>query len=544
MEENKEPKPKINGYPDFLKECENKENNHEPNNKNKDSNLPYNEEKKEVKSLGTSIKNELNVILKKKEYKSKTLSENDHIIIEYDNKNLNDQRRKRKKICLIGNKRSSADDFALKKEDISQLSDEINMAKDFEIIDQILKNYIEFSNNISESIYNYILNFTTEKNMISNYIHNKDILEKNLKEIILLSQENDIKKEKIMNKIETILLKEKDSNNLEFFNMFNMKLKELLLIYINDGANKFNNFKLKTLKDNTNYSGKEKEQIKKMLLNYINSPKESASNNSFNELAIFQTSSNLIPLSYNEIIENDEIKNVVSIKKNKRQNITKKEMNKEKEEEQKFSNTKTKDKTDENSGCRLENLVRITVKQIYLFIFKTIEKLLAKNNKKIQKVLIYSYITGNSTEIYKKFFEKKIIDILTPTHKEKKINGKLKEDILDNNNNLDELEIVKELLNMEFLDIINIFLKDETLNFKNGTSIKINIFEYTELDDEIKTKKYKKMKKEEILMKREKIKNQNDKIKKNIEEIKKKLKEIAESEGRLRKEKKSIAKSH
>jgi len=418
------------------------------------------------------------------------------------------------------------------------------MAKDFEIIDQILKNYIEFSNNISESIYNYILNFTTEKNMISNYIHNKDILEKNLKEIILLSQENDIKKEKIMNKIETILLKEKDSNNLEFFNMFNMKLKELLLIYINDGANKFNNFKLKTLKDNTNYSGKEKEQIKKMLLNYINSPKESASNNSFNELAIFQTSSNLIPLSYNEIIENDEIKNVVSIKKNKRQNITKKEMNKEKEEEQKFSNTKTKDKTDENSGCRLENLVRITVKQIYLFIFKTIEKLLAKNNKKIQKVLIYSYITGNSTEIYKKFFEKKIIDILTPTHKEKKINGKLKEDILDNNNNLDELEIVKELLNMEFLDIINIFLKDETLNFKNGTSIKINIFEYTELDDEIKTKKYKKMKKEEILMKREKIKNQNDKIKKNIEEIKKKLKEIAESEGRLRKEKKSIAKSH
>jgi len=544
MEENKEPKPKINGYPDFLKECENKENNHEPNNKNKDSNLPYNEEKKEVKSLGTSIKNELNVILKKKEYKSKTLSENDHIIIEYDNKNLNDQRRKRKKKCLIGNKRSSADDFALKKEDISQLSDEINMAKDFEIIDQILKNYIEFSNNISESIYNYILNFTTEKNMISNYIHNKDILEKNLKEIILLSQENDIKKEKIMNKIETILLKEKDSNNLEFFNMFNMKLKELLLIYINDGANKFNNFKLKTLKDNTNYSGKEKEQIKKMLLNYINSPKESASNNSFNELAIFQTSSNLIPLSYNEIIENDEIKNVVSIKKNKRQNITKKEMNKEKEEEQKFSNTKTKDKTDENSGCRLENLVRITVKQIYLFIFKTIEKLLAKNNKKIQKVLIYSYITGNSTEIYKKFFEKKIIDILTPTHKEKKINGKLKEDILDNNNNLDELEIVKELLNMEFLDIINIFLKDETLNFKNGTSIKINIFEYTELDDEIKTKKYKKMKKEEILMKREKIKNQNDKIKKNIEEIKKKLKEIAESEGRLRKEKKSIAKSH
>ena len=544
MEENKEPKPKINGYPDFLKECENNENNHEPNNKDKNGNFPHNEEQKDVKSLGTNPKNELIVILEKNDYKSKTLSENAHTIIEYGKKNLNDQRRKRKEICLIGNKRSSADNIALKKEDIFKLSDEINMAKDFnEIMDQIPKNIIEFLNDISES-FDHPLNFTTEKNMISNYMHNKDILEKNLKEIILLSQENDIKKENIMNKIETILLKEKDSNNLEFFNMFNMKLKELLLIYINDRANKFNNFKLKTLKDNTNYSGKEKEQIKKKLLNYINSPKESSSNNSFNKLAIFQTSSNLISLSNNEVIENDEIKNVISIKKNKRQNITKKEMNQEKEEEQKFSNTKTKDKTDENCGCRLENLVRITVKQIYLFVFKTIEKLLAKNNKKIQKVLIYSYITGNSAKKYKKFFEKKIIDILTLTHKGKKINGKLEEDILEGNNNLDELEIVKELLNMIFLDIINIFLKDETLNFKNGTSIKINIFEYTELDDEIKTKKYKKMKKEEILMKREKIKNQNDKIKKNIEEIKKKLKEIAESKGRLRKEKKSIAKSH
>ena len=87
-------------------------------------------------------------------------------------------------------------------------------------------------------------------------------------------------------------------------------------------------------------------------------------------MAIFQTSSNLISLSNNEVIENDEIKNVISIKKNKRQNIIKKEMNQEKEEEQKFSNTKTKDKTDENRGCRLENLVRMTVKQIYLFVFK------------------------------------------------------------------------------------------------------------------------------------------------------------------------------
>ena len=543
MEENKEPKPKINGYPDFLKECENNENNHEPNNKDKNGNLPHNEEQKDVKSLGTNTKNELIVILEKNDYKSKTLSENAHTIIEYANKTLNEQKRKRKEICLIGNKRSSADDIALKKEDIFQLSDEINMSKDFnEIMGQIPKNIIEFFNNKSES-FDYLLNFTTEKNIISNYMHNKDILEKNLKEIILLSQESDIKKENILNKIETILLKEKDSNNLEFFNKINMKLKELLLIYINDRDNKFNNFKLKTLKDNTNYSGKEKEEIKKIILNYINSPKESASNNSFNKLAIFQTSSNLIPLSNNEVIENDEIKNVISIKKNKRQNNSKIEMNQEKDEEQKFSNMETKDKTDENRGCRLENLVRITVKQIYLFVFKTIEKLLAKNNKKIQKVLIYSYITGNSAQLYKNFFKNKIIDILTTTHKGKKINGKLKEDILDNNNNLDELEIVKELLNMTFLDIINIFLKDETLNFKNGTSIKINIFEYTESDDEIITKKYKKMEKE-ILMKREKIKNQNDKIKKNIEEIKKKLKEIAESEGRLRKEKKSIAKSH
>ena len=250
-----------------------------------------------------------------------------------------------------------------------------------------------------------------------------------------------------------------------------MKLKDLLLIYVNNRVNKFNDIKLKTLKDNTNYSEKEKEQIKKVFLNYINYPKETTSNNSDNKFDIPQPPENSIPLSNNDVLENGDIINAVSIEKNKSQNIAKREVNQEKDEEQKFSEMKTKDKTDENRGFKLEILVEKKKKKIFYFVFNKIEELLTSINRKFKKVNIYSKIQNNSTEEYKAFFDKTITDIL----KEEKENEELIQKILDDKNNSDKLENVKELLNMRFLDIFNKYIKEVTFNFKNGTEIKIDI---------------------------------------------------------------------
>ena len=405
-------------------------------------------------------------------YKSKTLSENVHFIIEFEKqKQLNDQKSKKEK-RLIRKKRSSTDNITLKKENIPKFSYEIKMENILnDIIKEIPINYIEFLNKIYKSDYNYQLNFTIKKNMISNYIYNKDILDKNLKEIILLNQENELEKESIKNKIEAILIKEKKNNNLKFYNMLNMKLKDLLLIYVNNRVNKFNDIKLKTLKDNTNYSEKEKEQIKKVFLNYINYPKETTSNNSDNKFDIPQPPENSIPLSNNDVLENGDIINAVSIEKNKSQNIAEREVNQEKDEEQKFSEMKTKDKTDENRGFKLEILVEMTIEKIFYFVFNKIEELLTSINRKFKKVNIYSNIQNNSTEEYKAFFDKTIIEIL----KEEKENDELIKEILDDKNNSDKLENVKELLNMRFLDIFNKYIKEVTFNFKNGTEIKIDI---------------------------------------------------------------------
>lgn len=169
--------------------------------------------------------------------------------------------------------------------------------------------------------------------MIIKNIFNKHIFKKHLEELILLEEEKDLEKEEsIKNKIEEILKKEKESNNLKFFNMLKMELKALILIYVNDRVNKFKNCQLKTLKDNTNYSEKQKEQIKKMILNYMNSLKESTPKNSVIKLAIPQLPSNLTPLSNDEVLENNNIKISASIEKNenKNENIIKSKDNQEK----------------------------------------------------------------------------------------------------------------------------------------------------------------------------------------------------------------------
>ena len=494
---------------------------------NEDGSSDQNNLTQKEKSFETQkieVKDMLTVKLEEYNYTSKSLSDNYLFLNKFCSKILHeliDAQRPEKETKYMGKKKSSKNADFLREEDISQSPDELNMNVDevlINIITQILHNLKVFFNEISLSAYKYELNLSYEKNlnMIIENIFNKDILKKNLEELILLEEEKDLEKEEsIKNKIGIILKKEKESNNLYIFNMLKMKIKHLILIYINDRVNKFNNCKLKTLKDNTNYTEKEKEQIKKKILNYMNSLKESNSKNSgikLNELDIPLPPSNLTSLSNNEDLGNYNLKKFISIEKNenKNENIIKSQDNQEKDEEQEYSNKKTENKTDDEKGKRLENLVRSTVKKNYLFIVKEIEKILVKMNKKIKRVSIYNDITKNSTEHFKVIFTEQISSIL----KRKMENQQVIDDILNDNGNSDELTTLKELLTMTILDIINKFIKDETLILKNGTKIKINILglETTETQKKI-----------------------SERIKDNMKIIKDKLKDIVECEkGRIR----------
>lgn len=497
----------IGGYEDYINKPEEDKNiqkipssqNQTSQSSNEDASSDHIEELPTVKPFETQkleVKDALTVKLENSNYTSKPLSDIYQIFIEFCNQTLlelTDSQRPKKGTKFIEKKRSSTDDDILKEEDIPQSPDEQNKGLDeilIEIITQIVNNWKEFFNEVSLAAYYYELNLTYEKNlnMIIKNIFNKDIFKKNLEELILLEKEKDLEKEeRIKNKIGEILKKEKESNNLKFFNMLKMKLKDLILIYVNDGVSKFKNCQLKTLKDNTNYNEKQKDQIKKMILNYINSLKESTSNNSHIKLDIPLLPSNITPLSNDEVLENNNIEASALIEKNenKNGNIIKSKENQEKDDGQKYSNKKTKDKTNKTNdeiGKRLENLVRSTIKRNYLFVVKEIEKRLAKMNKKIKKVSIYEDITGNSTERFKEIFKEKISNIL----KRKVENEQVIDEILNDNRNLDELRTLKDLLNLKILDIIIKFIKDEFLMLSNGTQIKINIFDIEQSDKQKK----------------------------------------------------------
>ena len=513
----------IGGYEDYInKSTEDKNIQKNPNSQsqtlessNENSSSDHKEEPPTVTSFETQKIDVIDALTVELE-KCKFLSENYQILNKFCSKMLSDLSKAqtpKKETKFIEQKRASTDDDILKEKDIPKSPDEINKGKDeifIDIITQIIHNLKEFFNEVSLSAYYYELNLTCKKNlnMIIKNIFNKHIFKKNLEELILLEEEKDLEKEEsIKNKIEEILKKEKESNNLKFFNMLKMELKALILIYVNDRVNKFKNCQLKTLKDNTNYSEKQKEQIKKMILNYMNSLKESTPKNSVIKLAIPQLPSNLTPLSNDEVLENNNIKISASIEKNenKNENIIKSKDNQEKDEEQNYSNKKTEDKTNDENGNRLENLVRCTLQRIYLFIVNEIETRLAKMNKKIKIVSIYNDITGNSTEKFKEIFDEIISNIL----KRKIENEQVIDEILNDNRDLDELRTLKELLNMKYFDIINKFIKDECLILANGTKIQINIFG-----------KEKSKKKKEI----------SERIQGKMKEIKLKIKEILECE--------------
>ena len=515
MTEDQNQQANIDGYDKFLNESSDNQNNQKCQNIQNHTSESISEvgssnHNQEPQKLGAGsiqrieVKNGLTERLENKSY----LSEKYQILKQFCNENIQKQE---KEMELIGNKRLSPDTVYEKKEDISQTFDKPNMEETQvlnDIITQIHVNCVEFIKKISSYFYDIELDLTKETNMLFQNLLDKDNLGKKMKQVILMGQE----KEKIT-KLEMILQKEKESNNLKFFKMLETDVKNYLLMYINDRIINLDKFRLNTLKDNSKFSEEQKKEIQKMIIKYINLAKESTSNNSGSELTNLSPPSDLNPLSNNDALDNDDINNVASIGKNKNQNSTPIIQNQEKEEEQKNSTNSTNDISDKGPGGRLENLVRMAVNKIFLFVFKIIEKLLTKINRKIKKVHIYKDITGNSAIKYRAFFGKIIEDILD------RKNEQLIKDILNDNSDLEEIRILKELFKMKFLTIIEKFIKDEILTCINGVDVKINILEENEFNDVKETKNGK---------------NNIDKISGNMKKIKEKIKDIIGSKGKLK----------
>ena len=244
----------IRDYEDYInKSTEDKNIQKNPNSQsqtlessNENGSSDHIEEPPTVKPFETQkieVKDALTVELEKNNYTCNSLSDNYLILNKFCSKIFSDlikAQTPKKETKFIEQKRASNDDDILKEEDIPPSPDELKKSLDeilIDIITQIIHNWKEFFNEVSLSAYYFELNLTCEKNlnMIIKNIFNKQIYKKNLKELILLEEEKDLEKEEsIKNKIEEILKKEKESNNLKFFNMLKMELKALILIYVND----------------------------------------------------------------------------------------------------------------------------------------------------------------------------------------------------------------------------------------------------------------------------------------------------------------------
>jgi hypothetical protein len=152
-------------------------------------------------------------------------------------------------------------------------------------------------------------------------------------------------------------------------------------------------------------------------------------------------------------------------------------------------------------GEKYDNLKRIAVDRSYKYLIDMIEKI---TKIELKKVSIYKDINENSSEQFKKIFQKKIGEIIG------RKNGEFIESILNSHDTSNEIIFLKNLFKTEFYQIVEIFINDIFFSFtcSNGDKIEYKTFNYlTQLDPKINKKSL---------------------------DIKKKIKEILHAEGRLR----------
>ena len=448
----------------------------------------------------------------------------------------NNSRHQAREIKLLGKKTSEPD------------IQELNMEQVIETVIEALTNGIQFLKAISSNFYGVNLDFTINKDLISQKGFFEKNLDKTIKEIFLEMKDIDPQeKESLKTKIKSLL--ELESEQKDKFlpyckKLFKMNLKGLLSNYINDRSDKIcglNKFKFKTLEDNPKYSEEEKMGIRKQINTYLESQKEQTSciNNLlidqnqlikhdlfYHELNFNQVLPNLIQLPNDDIneenlspenidsvnhiennqagnyIENNEAEN--NIENNEiENNIENNEIENNIENNQTENNNNLiieNHEPNEQKGGRIDNLKRLSVKESFNFFTEMIEEIA---NVKLNKVFIDKDINGNSTEKFQKFFKREIGEIIGST------NGDFVKSIVNSNDTSKEIIFLKNLFKTKYFHIIEIFINDKPFSFtkSNGGIVKFKTIEDVTIE----------------------------KITKNVIKIKEKMNKVLQSKERLRK---------
>ena len=448
----------------------------------------------------------------------------------------NNSRHQAREIKLLGKKTSEPD------------IQELNMEQVIETVIEALTNGIQFLKAISSNFYGVNLDFTINKDLISQKGFFEKNLDKTIKEIFLEMKDIDPQeKESLKTKIKSLL--ELESEQKDKFlpyckKLFKMNLKGLLSNYINDRSDKIcglNKFKFKTLEDNPKYSEEEKMGIRKQINTYLESQKEQTSciNNLlidqnqlikhdlfYHELNFNQVLPNLLQLPNDDIneenlspenidsvnhiennqagnyIENNEAEN--NIENNEiENNIENNEIENHIENNQTENNNNLiteNHEPNEQKGGRIDNLKRLSVKESFNFFTEMIEEIA---NVKLNKVFIDKDINGNSTEKFQKFFKREIGEIIGST------NGDFVKSIVNSNDTSKEIIFLKKLFKREYFHIIEIFINDIPFSFtkSNGGIVKFKTIEDVTIE----------------------------KITNNIIKIKVKMNKVLQSKERLRK---------
>jgi hypothetical protein len=448
----------------------------------------------------------------------------------------NNSRHQAREIKLLGKKTSEPD------------IQELNMEQVIETVIEALTNGIQFLKAISSNFYGVNLDFTINKDLISQKGFFEKNLDKTIKEIFLEMKDIDPQeKESLKTKIKSLL--ELESEQKDKFlpyckKLFKMNLKGLLSNYINDRSDKIcvlNKFKFKTLEDNPKYSEEEKMGIRKQINTYLESQKEQTSciNNLlidqnqlikhdlfYHELNFNQVLPNLIQLPNDDIneenlspenidsvnhiennqagnyIENNEAEN--NIENNEIENNIENneiENNIENNQTENNNNLITENhEPNEQKGGRIDNLKRLSVKESFNSFTEMIEEIA---NVKLNKVFIDKDINGNSTEKFRKFFKREIGEIIGST------NGDFVKSIVNSNDTSKEIIFLKNLFKKEYFHIIEIFINDIPFSFtkSNGDIVKFKTIEDVTIE----------------------------KITNNIIKIKVKMNKVLQSKERLRK---------
>lgn len=421
--------PQVNGFDKYLdtKNDLNIQRTSENNSKNEGSGFNEEHNKKNFEYHKVVFKNESTI--KPNETKCSPLSENNKKQDYLEAKLLeNHTMSKKKEFTPLGKKRLTPDTPNYK----------LNIEGIIENISGTLTNKTQFLNNIS-LFYGYNSIFKINKDFIKQEDFIKQNLDKTFKEILLMKENiGPQEKEAIENKMKSLIELEKNSSNLNFFkDTLKMKLSDLVLNYIYDRINRFKKLKSETLKD-SKYSEEEKKKIIEKFPKYLENQKGISLSTNEDENSIS------LPKVDTEK-KNHDLKPIFEVfKPNKFEIIT-------------IGNTE-------------ENLTRISVEECLKFLSEMIEKIINPNNEveyKLQKIPVYSDISGNSSEKLNIFFNLEIWEIFYRTNKD------IIDKILERKDRLKETEFLKALLKEKFLFIINKFIDDEKYicECSNGDSV-------------------------------------------------------------------------